>query len=106
MEADEESDQKSDMRMRVCGMSLRRMKSAIISSAGSYDESHIQSSNIAVLPLTPPLVGKGKSVWWVGRWGWVVSSAGRLTTLAYGRVGACCACNRCGMGGYVLFLFF
>ena len=29
---------------------------------------------------------------------------GRPTSLAYGRAGACCACNRCGMGG--LFFFF
>ena len=42
---------------------------------------------------------------WVGQWCWVASSAGRPTTLAYGRAGACCACSRCGMGG-LCFIFF
>ena len=30
---------------------------------------------------------------------------GRLTTLAYGRAGACCACNRCGTDGLFCFCF-
>ena len=43
---------------------------------------------------------------WVGRWCWVASSAGRPTTLAYGRAGACCACSRCRTGGLFFFCFF
>ena len=30
--------------------------------------------------------------------------AGRPTSLAYGKAGACCACSRCGTGGLFLFV--